>query len=113
LAVYRIVQESLTNGLRHAGPGATAAVSVTVGDAYVTVSVDDDGRGVAGAERPAAEGSGTGIAGMRERTAAFGGTLSAGPGPGGGWRVEAVLPLAPDAGPERPLPSAGEGRVTA
>jgi signal transduction histidine kinase len=101
LAVYRIVQESLTNVLRHAGPDATATVAVDVGPAETRITVDDDGLGPARTEFP--EGTGTGIAGMRERTGVFGGSLSAGPRPGGGWRVEAVLPIGaagrPAAGP--------------
>jgi signal transduction histidine kinase len=91
LAVYRIVQESLTNVLRHAGPGARAEVEVAVIDGKVSVGVTDDGRGSARPDYH--DGSGTGIAGMQERTAAFGGSLEAGPRPGGGWRVRAELPL--------------------
>ena len=95
LAAYRIVQESLTNVTRHAGP-ATASVLVRYGDRELTVQVDDDGR------RLGASAPGNGIRGMRERVAALGGELSAGPRPGGGFRVEAHLPLAPlDAG-DRP-----------
>jgi signal transduction histidine kinase len=93
LAVYRIVQESLTNVLRHAGPDVRAKVDVSVGAQSVIVTVEDDGRGPATLEFH--DGSGTGIAGMRERTAAFGGTLEAGPRPGGGWRVRAEMPLSP------------------
>jgi signal transduction histidine kinase len=104
LAVYRIVQESLTNVLRHAGPDARATVRVQIGDGAVTVQVDDDGRGLT--TREFHEGTGTGIGGMRERAAAFGGTLDAGPLPAGGWRVRAVLPL-PDA--PVPAPRAGTG----
>jgi signal transduction histidine kinase len=92
LTAYRIVQESLTNVTRHAGP-ATATVLVRYGDRELTVQVDDHGRG------PGASGPGNGIRGMRERVAALGGQLTAGPRPGGGFRVEAHLPLAPlDAG---------------
>ncbi|HET6965412.1 MAG TPA: histidine kinase [Acidimicrobiales bacterium] len=101
LAVYRIVQESLTNVLRHAGPRVAASVEVAVNGDTVTVVVDDDGCGTASGDFD--DGSGTGITGMRERTAAFGGTLEAGPpagpprlGPGRGWRVRAVLPLLGD-----------------
>jgi signal transduction histidine kinase len=97
LAVYRIVQESLTNVLKHAGPGATAAVTVEPGRGSVRVSVLDDGRGPTGP----ASGAAHGIVGMRERVAVYGGTLRAGaginggpgPGPGGGFEVEAVIPL--------------------
>jgi signal transduction histidine kinase len=94
LAAYRIVQEALTNVTRHAGT-ATATVRIAYGDQDVTVQVDDDGRGghaVAGN----GSGSGNGIRGMRERAAALGGQLEAGPrrpGDGGGFRVRARLPV--------------------
>ena len=94
LAAYRIIQESLTNVTRHAGP-ATASVLVRYGSEALTVQVDDDGGGPAGN----VAGQGNGIRGMRERVAALGGELSAGPRPGGGFRVLGRLPLAPlDAG---------------
>jgi signal transduction histidine kinase len=92
-AVYRIVQESLTNVMRHAGTDVHATVRVDIGTAAIVVTVDDDGRGPASVEFR--DGSSAGIAGMRERTTAFGGTLEAGPRPGGGWRVRAELPLSP------------------
>jgi signal transduction histidine kinase len=108
LAAYRIVQESLTNVLRHAGPDAHATVQVVIGDEAISVQVDDDGRGARTVDYR--EGTGAGIAGMRERAAAFGGTLEAGPGPGGGWRVRAVLPLPDRRAPARaPAPSAPAG----
>ena len=88
LAAFRIVQESLTNVTRHAGP-ASATVLVRYGADDLTVQVDDDGRGPG----PEAAGSGNGIRGMRERVAALGGELSTGPLPGGGFRVRARLPL--------------------
>ena len=88
VAAYRIAQEALTNVARHAGP-ATAAVRITYGEEDLTVQVDDNGRRPA---RPVPAG-GTGIAGMRERAAALGGELYAGPRPGGGFRVRARLPL--------------------
>lgn len=87
LAAFRIVQEALTNVTRHAGQ-ATATVSLTYGDGGLTVSVEDDGRGVNGA----GPGTGNGIRGMEERAAALGGHLEAGPRPGGGFRVVASLP---------------------
>ena len=89
LGVYRIVQEALTNTIKHAGPGASAAVRVRrVGD-EVELDITDRGRG---AKRGLASG-GNGLIGMRERANVFGGTLTAGPMPTGGWRVHAVLPL--------------------
>ena len=98
LAAFRIVQESLTNVTRHAGP-ASATVLVRYGPADLTVQVDDDGRGPApgGGAGPAgtAKGNGNGIRGMRERVAALGGELTTGPRPGGGFRVQANLPIEP------------------
>ena len=87
LAAFRIVQESLTNVTRHAGP-ASATVLVRYGPDDLTVRVDDDGRGPA-----AATGPGNGIRGMRERVAALGGELTTGVRPGGGFRVQARLPI--------------------
>jgi signal transduction histidine kinase len=90
VAAFRIVQEALTNVARHAGP-ATATVRISYGDRDLSVQVDDDGRGLSAHE--SAPGSGKGIVGMRERVAALGGDLQAGPRPGGGFRVRACLPL--------------------
>ena len=90
LAVYRIVQESLTNVLKHAGP-ATATVELDF-SGTIAVTVTDDGRG-ASATLAGLPGGGHGTAGMRERVAALGGQLSAGPKPGGGYRVHATIPL--------------------
>jgi signal transduction histidine kinase len=89
LAAYRIVQESLTNVLRHAGP-ATATVRVAYCPGEVVLEVTDDGRARAGGTAP---NGGQGINGMRERAAGVGGTLQAGPRPEGGFRVLARLPL--------------------
>ena len=89
LTTYRIVQEALTNVLRHAGP-ATATVRLIYGDDQLRVQVEDDGhRGVAGWP----PGGGNGLLGLRERVAALGGRLEAGPRPVGGFRVLATLPL--------------------
>jgi signal transduction histidine kinase len=90
LAVYRIVQEALTNVARHADPAA-AVVRLSYGEDLITVEVDDDGR------RPRGNGmGGNGIPGMRERVAALGGEFSAGPRPDAGFRVRARLPLRAD-----------------
>ncbi|GAA3742929.1 sensor histidine kinase [Micromonospora maritima] len=89
LAAYRVVQEALTNVLRHAGP-ATAAVRVGYAPDEVTVEITDTGRG---ATTPSERSGGSGLAGMRERVTALGGTFSAGPAPPGGFRVHARLPL--------------------
>ena len=85
-AAYRIVQESLTNVLRHAGQRATAAVCLAVTGAGVTIEVTDTGAG------PAGTSGGHGLSGMRERAEALGGTLHAGPGATGGFAVQAFLP---------------------
>ena len=91
LAAFRIVQESLTNVTRHAGP-ASATVLVRYGPDDLTVRVDDDGRGPVAATGTG-NGNGNGIRGMRERVAALGGELTTGPRPGGGFRVQARLPI--------------------
>ncbi|MFI9005661.1 sensor histidine kinase [Actinosynnema sp. NPDC053489] len=87
-AAFRIVQEALTNVTRHAGATAVV-VRVRSADGEVLVEVEDDGTGVPGAP-------GNGILGMRERARALGGSLTAGPNPGGGFRVLARLPLRAD-----------------
>src|SRR5690242_21804185 len=90
-AAFRIVQEALTNVTRHAGTD-TATVSIRYGQHDVTVQVDDDGQGRDDGLPPPPPG-GSGISGMRERAAALGGELRAGPRPEGGFRVTATLPL--------------------
>jgi signal transduction histidine kinase len=89
LAVYRVVQEALTNVLKHAGPGAAATVRLGWEEDRVTVLVRDDG---AGGGLGSGGGPGRGLAGMRERTEARGGDFSAGPVPGGGFEVRATIP---------------------
>jgi signal transduction histidine kinase len=91
LAVYRVVQEALTNVRKHAGAGAKAEVSVVRVGAEVEVTVLDDG---AGTGEPS-EGGGHGLLGMRERVSALAGTLVAEPRYGGGFRVQAILPVKP------------------
>ena len=88
-ASYRIVQEALTNVLRHAN-ARMVTVIVRADDDMLTIAVTDDGTGPDG---PTA-GARAGVRGMRERAEALGGTLHAGPAPDGGWRVEAALPVA-------------------
>ncbi len=90
LAAYRIVQESLTNVARHAGP-ATATVRLVHGTDGLDIEVRDDGG--APAANGSSGGTGSGIAGMRERADALGGRLEAGPRPGGGFAVAAHLPF--------------------
>jgi len=94
LAIYRIVQEALTNSLKHAGAGTKSLVRVERGGDHVEVDVSDDGRRSVGAL--VGVSGGNGLIGMRERALVFGGTLDAGPRTGGGWRVQARLPLASD-----------------
>jgi len=89
LSAYRIVQEALTNTLRHAG-ASRAEVTVRSAPGVLELDVLDDGRG---GTAPSADGGGRGIAGMRERATMLGGTLDAGPLPEGGFRVHARLPL--------------------
>ena len=86
-AALRIVQESLTNTYRHAGP-TTATVTLGYRPAELTVQVDDEGRGSA----ESSVGTGSGLTGMRQRVEALSGTFSAGPKPGGGFRVTATFP---------------------
>jgi signal transduction histidine kinase len=93
LSAYRIVQEALTNSLKHAGP-ASAEVVLRYRAADLELTVSDDGRGgAARLDGGAAPGSGHGLVGMRERVELFGGDLAAGPRPGGGYQVRARLPL--------------------
>jgi signal transduction histidine kinase len=94
LSAYRIVQEALTNVVKHAGP-AHAEVTIGYRDQEVTVEVTDDGRGAVPPASDGRVGTGHGLIGMRERVAAFGGDLQVGPRPGGGFRVAARLPLPP------------------
>jgi signal transduction histidine kinase len=94
LSAYRIVQEALTNTMKHAGP-SRARVLVRYGTDDVELQVTDDGRGLPGGDRaePGSLPQGHGLLGMRERVNLFGGELRAGPGPGGGFTVTARLPL--------------------
>jgi signal transduction histidine kinase len=88
LTAYRLVQEGLTNALKHAR-ATRAEVLVHYSDGQIEVAVSDDGRGV-GSD----DGGGHGLVGMRERVSVYGGELDAGPRPGGGYRLRARLPLA-------------------
>jgi signal transduction histidine kinase len=87
---YRIVQESLTNTIKHAGPGTTVTVEIEALDDTLMIQVDDDGRGATNTDR---QQHGSGLVGMTERAELLGGSLTAGPRPGGGFRVKAKLPL--------------------
>jgi signal transduction histidine kinase len=102
LTVFRIVQEALTNVVKHA-PGARATVRVQAGRDGVLITVDND-HGTGGPAGPrTGDGARHGLVGMTERAAAFGGTLDAGPVAGGGFQVSAFLPL--------PLPRPGQSQV--
>ncbi|MFI6095685.1 sensor histidine kinase [Lentzea sp. NPDC051213] len=89
LTVVRLVQEGLTNVLRHAGPGASVEIAVDLLDDTVEVSVADDG---AGRTPVGGTSGGNGLVGMRERVLLHNGRFAAGPRAGSGWRVHAVLP---------------------
>jgi signal transduction histidine kinase len=88
LTAYRLVQEGLTNALKHAR-ATRAEVVVSYGDGEIEVTVSDDGAGLGNGD-----GGGHGLVGMRERVSVYGGDLDAGPRPGGGYRLRARLPLA-------------------
>ena len=92
LCAYRIVQEALTNAIKHAGP-AQAEVRLRWASEALEVEISDDGRGSGDVNGGS---GGHGIAGMRERVALYGGSLDAGPGPGRGFTVRAHLPLSPE-----------------
>lgn len=114
LCAYRVVQESLTNVLRHAGPGATARVSVSCGERVLEVTVVDDGgaRPSGRAEQPVPPpppGTGHGIRGMRERAELYGGVLDAGRTAGGGFAVHLRLPVQPPLDREAPSCAAPAG----
>lgn len=99
LSAYRVVQEALTNTLRHAGPGSRASLRLVYEPDSLTVEIADDGHGRAGDAsvermRPSV---GHGLVGMRERVLLFDGRLEVGPLPGGGFRVRACFPLEPSA----------------
>lgn len=89
LTAYRVVQEATTNFLKHAGPTAEATVQLAYRADEIDIVVRDDGIGALSTS----DGRGSGLTGMRERVAAMGGTLKAGPRPGGGYEVRAKLPM--------------------
>jgi len=109
LSAYRIIQEALTNVVKHAGTGAVCMVNLCYTDADLVIRVTDDGGLPAGLGTAgiAAAGTGHGIIGMRERVHLCGGTFEAGPLPDGGFAVAAALPL-PAAG----APAWGDGAAT-
>ena len=128
LSLFRLVQEALTNVLKHAGPQARARVRIARHAQMLTVEILDDGRGndpasgaagsdtagsdtagsdtagsdTAGSDGAGSDGAGNGLTGMRERVTVLGGTLQAGPLPGHGFRVLAQIPLPPPPPPQTP-----------
>jgi signal transduction histidine kinase len=90
LSAYRIVQEAITNAVKHAESATTVAVELTWTARCLEIEVTDDGHGDG---RPAGSASGFGLAGMRERAAVYGGAAAAGAGPEGGWTVNATIPI--------------------
>lgn len=120
MSSFRLVQEALTNVMKHAGPAASARVKVRRTHAGLTIDVLDDGRG----HDPSSDGQGHGLTGMRERVAVFGGELDAGPLPDGGFRVGARIPLpgtvspyppaqqTADRTPHTPTPPPPDGRMS-
>ncbi len=90
LTVYRVVQEALTNALKHAEEATSVEIELDFANPDIAVRVTDDGRSTVTVPAGARSG-GHGLAGMAERATAFGGTLSAGPRPNGGWEVATVL----------------------
>jgi signal transduction histidine kinase len=97
LAAYRIIQEALTNSVKHGGKvRATATVTIRYSDDVLEIEVVDDGRGAAAPLLEGLDGHGHGLIGMKERVALFGGNMEAGPVLTGGYRVFARMPLEPD-----------------
>ncbi|GAB2819746.1 sensor histidine kinase [Streptomyces chlorus] len=97
LTAYRIVQEALTNTRKHGGPNTGASVRLVYFDDGLGLLVEDDGKGAPHElyEEGGFDGQGHGLIGMRERVGMVGGTLDAGPRPGGGFRISVLLPLKP------------------
>jgi signal transduction histidine kinase len=113
LAVFRVIQEALTNVIKHAGKPHTT-VSLTHGEGQLVVEVADAGRPIPAAASAVPAGAGRGLIGLRERIAMYGGMLDAGPRSGGGWIVRARFPI--DASPPRHgsgAPARRDGLVTA
>jgi signal transduction histidine kinase len=108
LVAYRIVQEALTNVVRHAGQ-ACATVTARVTDEDIKLTIDDDGRGAATAHDTGSRGGGNGLTGMRERAEMYGGEVYTGPRPGGGFRVQATLPYGASPKPNALVENAAVG----
>ncbi|GLY31748.1 sensor histidine kinase [Kineosporia sp. NBRC 101731] len=95
LTLYRLVQESLTNTMKHAGAGASARVGLSFGKDEVLVTIEDDGGGLRAAPAPE-RGGGRGLTGMRERVHAYGGEVGSGPMSPAGWQVHARIGVRPE-----------------
>jgi signal transduction histidine kinase len=110
LAAFRVVQEALTNVIKHAGqPRTSVRLDYREGD--LVVEVADAGRPIpAAGHPPAVAGAGRGLLGLRERTALYGGELEAGPRPGGGWLVRARIPVDPQPAPASLAPLTAQRR---
>ncbi|MGO4957450.1 sensor histidine kinase [Luteococcus sp. Sow4_B9] len=109
MAAYRVVQESLTNVLKHAGPGASVDVTLSHDARGISLRIADTGSGPgASTDGHYGDGLGHGLVGMRERMAAWGGHLNAGPRKGGGFEVHAILPAMPPPATRGVAPAPGE-----
>ena len=111
LAAYRVVQEGLTNVINHAGQ-APATVRLEYRRQELVITVTDDGGGTGGSGLSEADTNGRGLLGLRERLAVYGGDLSAGPRPGGGWQLRARIPLYPSGAGEPDDPVSGVHAAT-
>ena len=98
LTVYRVVQESLTNVMKHSTPPSRTEVRIEWSSEAVEVTVDDDGGGGGGNDAVAVSASGRGLLGLADRVAQVGGRFTSGRRPDGGWRTHTTLPLAPRSG---------------
>lgn len=109
LNLYRIAQESLTNVIKHAGPGTTATLRLRYLPHQIELEISDDGRGPAA--RKHRQGAGLGLVGMQERAATLAGVLEAGPRSSGGWLVRVTAPLTPllTGSPASPSPALSGG----
>jgi signal transduction histidine kinase len=113
LAVFRVIQEALTNVIKHAGKPSTT-VTVSHADGRIEVEVADTGRPIPAAAPALPDGAGRGLIGLRERIAVYGGELDAGPRSGGGWIVRARFPVDPPRQGQRDgAPASGDRLVTA
>jgi signal transduction histidine kinase len=108
LAAFRIIQEALTNVLKHAGDAATATIALGYQSTALEITITDTGQGAA--SNLTNSGSGNGLIGMRERVDAYNGHVTAGPRPGGGYEVRASLPLDNEAARHRPAPAEPSNR---